>query len=249
MEELNKNTLKTALSKLPDYAPTDSVWAGIELQLNTTQIKELKTQLKEYNPPSFIWDNLEKELELDVENAQITEGVYFLEKNSNNEQNVRETLKVSRTSSPDSSQKSNKKQGLFRRLSIQKWAIAAAMTGLIFTVFILLKRENTDLSRDYREGSDLKYSTETVDNQLLKNDWDDAEQDYKMVEDFCQQRIAACETPAFKTLKHELDELNSARESVKNAIGTFNSDADLMIQLKNIEQERAAILKQIVGVM
>jgi hypothetical protein len=234
MEELNKNTLKTALSQLPDYEPADSVWAGIELELNTPQIKDLKTQLKEYNPPSFIWENLEKELEFDVKNGSNTEGVYLLKnEKENNELIVNELI---------TENKPIKKQGLLRRLFIQKWAIAAAMTGLIFTVFFLLKRQNT-------EGSDFKYSTETVDNQLLKTDWNDAEADYKMVENICQQHIAACETPAFKTLKHELDELNSARESIKNAIGTFNSDADLMIQLKNIEQERAAILKQIVGVM
>ena len=247
MKELNRNTLKSAIAKLPNYAPADMVWAGIEWQLNTPQIEEIKTQLKEYNPPSFIWNNLEKELELDLKNAQNTEGGYSTTKNfpkvanfwkvvSDKTKNIREPNELI------TDNKLIKKQGLLRRLSIQKWAIAAAMTGLIFTVFIVLKRQNT-------EGSNLHYSTETVDNQLLKNDWDDAQQDYEMVESICQQRIAACETPAFKTLKHELDELNEARESIKNAIGTFNSDADLMIQLKNIEQERATILKQIVGVL
>ena len=123
-----------------------------------------------------------------------------------------------------------------------KWAIAATLIGLIFSVFILLKFKNG-------EESGFKYSTEIVDNQLLKNTSDDAESDYKMVENFCQHSITACETPAFKTLKSELDELNAARETIKNAIGNFNSDADLMIQLKEIEQQRATILKQIVGVM
>jgi hypothetical protein len=249
MEELNKSTLKTALSKLPNYAPADSVWAGIELQLNIPQINELKTQLKEYNPPPFIWDNLELELEKDAKNVQNTdlssgthEGVYSLGNNSEIKKLIKNELIFVN--------KPIKKQGLLRRLYIQKWAMAATITGLIFTVFILLKRQNTDLSSGTHEGgSNLKYSTETVDNQLLKTDWNDAEQDYKMVETICQQHIAACETPAFKTLKQELDELNEARESVKNAIGTFNSDADLMMQLKNIEQERAAILKQIVGVL
>ena len=43
MKELNRNTLKSAIAKLPNYAPADMVWAGIEWQLNTPQIEEIKT--------------------------------------------------------------------------------------------------------------------------------------------------------------------------------------------------------------
>jgi hypothetical protein len=231
MEELNRNTLTQALAQLPDYQPDASVWSAIDLQLTVGEMNV-------YNPPISIWDSLEKQLELD-KNAVYTEGS-SLEIGDN----VSETFKVSETSAltETSSLKVVKKKGVLRYLSFQKLAIAAAMTGLIFTVFNLLKP-------NYTEGSSLKYSTEVVDNQLLKNTSDDAEADYQMVENFCQQQIAACETPAFKTLKSELDELNSARETIKNAIGNYNSDADLMIQLKDIEQQRATILRQIVGVM
>jgi hypothetical protein len=231
MKELNKNTLTHALAQLPNYKPADSVWADIELQLT---INELNT----YQPPISIWDNLEKQLEFDensLKNTQNTEGSLFELKSENSELQSLNT----KLNTPI---KSIKKRGLLRQLIFNKWAIAATLTGLIFTIFSLLKTRNT-------EGSDFNYSTEVVDNQLLKNNWDDAESDYKMVENFCQHQIAACETPAFKTLKQELDELNAAREAIKNAIGSFNSDADLMIQLKDIEQQRATILRQIVGVM
>jgi hypothetical protein len=235
MEELNRNTLIKALAQLPDYQPDASVWSAIGVQLNQSN---LTSNLKAYNPPTFIWDNLEKQLDEDEKNAQkgiYTEGSSFELKNENN---VSETLKVYETSPL----KVVKKRGLLRQLMFNKWAIAATISGLIFTVFSLLKP-------NYTEGSSLKYSTEVVDNQLLKNTSDDAEADYLMVEDFCQHQIAACKTPAFKTLKSELDELNSARETIKNAIGNYNSDADLMIQLKDIEQQRATVLRQIVGVM
>jgi hypothetical protein len=231
MEELNRNTLTKALAQLPDYQPDASVWSAIDLQLTVGEMTV-------YNPPVSIWDNLEEQLELD-KNAVYTEGSSFKIGD-----NVSETFKVSETSASTetSSVKVVKKKGLLRYLSFQKLAIAASLTGLVFTFFTVLKQQNT-------EGSSLKYSTEVVDNQLLKNSSDDAEADYEMVNNFCQQQIAACETPAFKTLKSELDELNSARETIKNAIGNYNSDADLMIQLKDIEQQRATILRQIVGVM
>lgn len=230
MEELNKDTLKKALAQLPNYAPEATVWAAIDVQL---QLSDLKSDLNQYAPPSFIWDNLEKQLELD-KNAQNTEGPIFELKVIDN---VSETFKASETSA-----KPIKKQGLLRQLNVQKWAMAAAVAGMIFTIFSVLKPKNT-------EGVDFKYSTEVVDNQLIKNDWNDGEADYKMVEDFCQHQITACETPAFKTLKQELDELNAAREDIKKAIGDFNSNADLMLQLKDIEQQRTTVLKQIVGVM
>jgi hypothetical protein len=223
MEELNKNTLKKALAQLPNYEPAETVWSAIDMQLTINA-------LQQYNPPSFIWDNLEKQLddELKIKNLRLNEPLV---------DNVSETLKVSETYALPI-----KKQGLLRQLSVQKWAMAAAIAGMIFTIFSVLKRGNT-------EGVDFKYSTEVVDNQLIKNDWNDSEADFKMVEDFCQQQITACETPVFKTLKHELDELNAAREDIKNALGDFNSNADLMLQLKDIEQQRATVLKQIVGVM
>ncbi len=224
MEELNKDTLKKASAQLPTYAPEASVWAAIDVQLQINNVtNDLKSDFNQYTPPSFIWDNLEKQLD----NSEL--------KNKNLELNNSE-LKINSPINP------TKKQGLLRQLNIQRWAMAAAVAGMIFTIFSVLKPQNT-------EGGDLKYSTEVVDNQLIGNESDDAEQDFKMVEDFCQQQITACETPAFKTLKHELDELNTAREDIKKAIGDFNSNEDLMVQLHDIEQQRATLLKQIVGVM
>jgi hypothetical protein len=235
MEELNRNTLIKTLAQMPDYQPDASVWSAIEMQLNKG---DLRSNLKEYSPPVSIWENLEKQLELD-KNAVYTEGSLFELKTSlRGTKQTNSELKIEMTTET-SALKVVKKRGLLRQLMFNKWAIAATISGLIFTIFSLLKP-------NYTEGSSLKYSTEVVDNQLLKNTSDDAEADYQMVEDFCQQQIAACETPAFKTLKSELDELNSARETIKNAIGNFNSDADLMIQLKDIEQQRAIVLRQIV---
>ena len=227
------------MAQLPDYPPDASVWSAIDVQLNKD---DLISHLSTYNPPISVWHNLEKQLETDLKNgknAVYTEGGFFELKIKNEalkpvENNVRETLKVSRTSQLERI----KKRGLLRYLSFHKWAIAATIAGLIFTVFSLLKQQS-------REGVDLKYSTEVVDNQLLKNTTDDAEADYQLVENFCKHAIAACETPAFKTLKTELDELNAARDAIKNAIGNYNSDADLMMQLRDIEQQRATVLRQI----
>ena len=212
MEELNKDTLKKALAQLPTYAPEASVWAAIDVQL---QINNVKHDLKsDFNQytPPSFIWD-NLEKQLELDNSESNTPIVTL-----------------------------KKQGVLRQLNIQKWAMAAAVAGLIFTVFSVLKPKNT-------EGVDFKYSTEVVDNQLIKNDWNDGEADFKMVEDFCQQQITACETPVFKTLKHELDELNAAREDIKKAIGDFNSNEDLMLQLKDIEQQRTTVLKQIVGVM
>jgi hypothetical protein len=227
MKELNQDTLKKALEQLPTYEPATTVWSAIDMQL---QISGLKNDLNQYAPPFFIWDSLEKQLELDNSELKIKNLELSTAFNSELNRELNTSIKPL------------KKQGLLRQLNLRKWAMAATIAGMVFTVFTVLKPKNT-------EGGDFKYSTETVDNQLIKNDWNDSEADFKMVEDFCQQQITACETPVFKTLKHELDELNTAREDIKNAIGDFNSNADLIMQLRDIEQQRATVLKQIVGVM
>ena len=194
MKELNQNNLKSALGKLPQYEPPDTIWQGIETRL---PLLELPT----YDAPDFVWQQIEEQLLADEKPIK--------------------TLKILRG-------------GKFYKL-----AVAASIALLVSIGFWFFKTQNT-------EQATISISTEVVDNQLLKKDFDNEEQAFTMVKEFCKTALPVCEQPEFKTLKNELDTLNTAREELKNAIGEYAADPDLIAELTKIENERTTVLRQLV---
>lgn len=194
MKELNQNNLKSALGKLPQYEPPDTIWQGIETRL---PLLELPT----YDAPDFVWQQIEEQLLADEKPIK--------------------TLKILRG-------------GKFYKL-----AVAASIALLVSIGFWFFKTQNT-------EQTTILISTEVVDNQLLKKDFDNEEHAFALVETFCKTALPVCEQPEFKTLKNELDTLNTAREELKNAIGEYAADPDLIAELTKIENERTTVLRQLV---
>jgi hypothetical protein len=194
MDELNHNNLKSALERLPQYEPPDTIWQGIETRL---PLLELPT----YDAPDFVWQQIEEQLSA--------------------EENPIKTLKILRG-------------GKFYKL-----AIAASIALLVSIGFWFFKTQNI-------EQTTISISTEVVDNQLLKKDFDNEEHAFALVETFCKTALPVCEQPEFKTLKNELDTLNTAREELKNAIGEYAADPDLIAELTKIENERTTVLRQLV---
>jgi hypothetical protein len=197
MKEQNQNNLKSALGKLPEYEPPDTVWQGIETRL---PLLELPT----YDAPDFVWQQIEEQL--------------------NSPQNRNRKTEIRNT----------QRGGQFYR-----WAIAASIVLVVSVGFWFLKTQNT-------EQINISISTEVVDNQLLKKDFDNEEHAFAMVETFCKTALPVCEQPEFKNLKNELDTLNTAREELKNALGEYAADPDLIAELTKIENERTSVLRQLV---
>ena len=121
-------------------------------------------------------------------------------------------------------------------------AVAAAITVLIVVITgIFIKNSNAN-------GNAI-VTQEVIDNRLLiaQNDNDNA--DYKVIEELCKSDLAKCETPDFVVLKKELDELDTAKQTLKTAIGNYNNDADLVVQLTEIENQRSEIVHKILELM
>lgn len=58
--EQNRNTLKEALSQLPQHPPPESLWGQIESELAR---QDTLGRLPSYSPPSSVWKAIETELE------------------------------------------------------------------------------------------------------------------------------------------------------------------------------------------
>ncbi|MCU0348778.1 MAG: hypothetical protein MUC59_17695, partial [Saprospiraceae bacterium] len=90
----------------------------------------------------------------------------------------------------------------------------------------------------------VNFSEETVDPMLLQRDWDEDEDAFAEFLSLCEAKKTVCELPEFKELQSELEELTAAKDELKSAISEYNTDADLVLQIKDIELERTDILKK-----
>jgi hypothetical protein len=124
----------------------------------------------------------------------------------------------------------------------RRWAAAASLVGVVATGLWWYSAQRAVDSVTYT------YSTEKVDAETLANNQkvnEDDEQAFEMVNQICEQQSFICEQPEIKKLRTELDELNKARNEMKEALGAYNDDTDLQQQLLSIEQERTEVLKKI----
>ena len=119
-------------------------------------------------------------------------------------------------------------------------SIAAIIAFLLVGNFIFNQNNN-------QENVTITYSQELVEEDLLKQDWDDDDDAFEMVMAFCKTENIVCELPEFIVLKSELEDLNTAREEVKAALDHYGTDAELIAQLTRIEHDRSDVLKKMIA--
>lgn len=128
--------------------------------------------------------------------------------------------------------------------SIARMAMAAAVIGFAATLTLFWYA-----SENQKDSISYSYSTEQIENNagLSANTSIEAEdeQTFAQVAQICEQQSFICEQPVVKQLRSELEELNDARNQLKEALGAYGSDEDIQQQLLAIEQERTDVLKKI----
>jgi hypothetical protein len=224
MKEINKHTLIEALASLPEYEPPRAVWDGIEGEL---VLQKKVAEMPEYEPPNLVWNNIQNDLVLQKGIAELPEyappaSVWA---------HISETLKTTES----------KPNG--RVVSMRKWmryAAAAAVIGIVTVIGI--NQFGTTATSD----GQLTYSVETVDEDLLKKDWNEDEDAFEYLMNICKERVIACENPEFKSLKIELEELNDAKAMLEEAIGSYGTDANLIAEMRQIEFARTDIVKRMI---
>lgn len=126
-------------------------------------------------------------------------------------------------------------------LSIGRMAMAAAVIGFAATLTLWWYA-----SDNQKDSITYSYSTEQQNVTANFNAYEaNDEQAFAQVAQICEEQSFVCEQPIVKQLREELDNLNEARNQIKEALGAFGSDEDLQQQLLAIEQERTDVLKKI----
>jgi hypothetical protein len=200
MKELNQNTLRAALERLPEYEPSDALWAALEGGLDADE--EIGAQahaLPQYEPPDHVW-------------ARLEEGLA--------EMPARPALRPS---------------------FVRRYALAAAAAvALLLGAWWWLGGPTAE---------QIAVTQQTLDQTAVAAIAEPEDPAFALVEGLCRERMPICQNPDFKYLKTELDELTNAKQALRQALGTYSDDPELTAQLVRIEQERSALLRQMVAMI
>ena len=90
----------------------------------------------------------------------------------------------------------------------------------------------------------LSYTQEQVDQRVIQVDWDTEAIEMEDLAVLCQHRQFACADASFKSRQTELNELESVKQELVQAINTYGKDATLIGQLKDLEIERTVVIRE-----
>lgn len=244
---MNDHILKNALNRLPQYSPPAGLWDEIETALETDEmIAGAVRELPSYTPPGMIWENIAANLD-QTPQRRTTIRLIFSSRAFMAAASL--TLLLAAT------------WWLLRPDSVQP-AEMVTMTPseTITNETAALTPKNSPLStpvdpenrikpivkklKPAREG--VVFSQKVVDNQLMEVCREQENEAFELVQNLCREQMPVCEIPEFKTLKTELDELTIAQTELREALGQYADDPQLVSQMVQIERERAAILQKLI---
>lgn len=209
-------------------------------ELNKHILLEAIENLPKYTPKDQIWDGIELALDKEQAETDFQETIAELPNYSPPDfvwNQIESTLDEEELMMDAGLEQETK---VVRFNNWKKYASIAAAIALIISVAIpfLTDTKASDVS--------ISYSEEVIQDELMNDDWDADEDAFQMVMAQCKEMLLACEQAEFKILKEELEELNMAREQLKEAMGGYNTDTNLLAQLTQIELERSDVLKKMI---
>lgn len=200
-------------------------------EFNKKTLIEALSSLKDHEPPDSLWTQIDREMELG-------EGASFLHSSLHQLPEYDPPEKVWKSIALELEQHSTSK--IFR-LGWKKTLAIAASFSLIVAAYFLLKTEPIDSSDTLIA---LNYSIEQVDDVLLEKDWKEDEESFELYHELCSAKKYICEHPEFQVLQREFEELSEAIKEIETAIGDYNTNANLITQIKEIELERTDVFKK-----
>lgn len=198
---------------------------------NKKTLIEALSSLPEHEPNDLLWQQIEAGVEGDLAEVLPAQLIQSLQQHEPPDFIWGRISQELGAGNPDAK---------FVKLAWLKPLAIAASLALVMVVYWQLSKPTT---LDMNVVA-VNFSEETVDPLLLEHDWDEDENVFTEFLSLCEGKKVVCEQPEFQLLQSELDELTAAKEELKTAIGEFSTDAELVIQIKEIELERTEILKK-----
>ncbi|MFT5165580.1 MAG: hypothetical protein ACI8P3_000808 [Saprospiraceae bacterium] len=200
-------------------------------ETNKHLLIEALNNLPQYQPKDSIWEGIEMELTKARKEVILQESLVNLP-DFDPPRKVWNTIQAQL----DKDKKPKAKVFNFARLAAAAAVIIAISVG---TWMFKNTSEN-------KEMVSVNYSEEQVAASFLIIDWEEDEDAFSMVAEFCKTSNSICKQPDFKIMTEELEELNAAKQELKQAMDNYGTDPELIAQLTVIEHERSDLLKKII---
>lgn len=220
--EKNKNILKKAIKRLPEYSPDDKNWSDISSQLEKKAGSSKIPELNSFEPPQKIWDNIDRELSRREKSSSLSQydppDLIW--------ENIQNNL-------PAEDPNRNRK----RVIQLFVWSSAIAAL-LILGYFIFINEVNQ---------TQFTYSEEFIEVQELET-WQNEEQaiDQALIS-ICEAKPTACTSSEFKMMEEDLTFLNQSKEAILKQLSKYDSNTELEIMLTEIELERTKLIKEMIN--
>jgi len=249
--EKNSENLTKAITRLPEYQPPDLLWHNLEEQLDYEQnLESLLREMPTYAPPAAMWDQLSLKIakapELAPKPRRTQPGFKWI---------IAALLLALAFSI-----------GFWKlkptpAVPSEKQAPTPAIPDLpkINDAIAQIVPDNRQLAPPIKKIKNTTYALspppritlrkEVVDDRLIMAGRQADDPNYEIIERLCLEALPVCEEPKFKQLKAEFDHLSTAHDDLKNALGDFADDPELVEQLVEIEHARIQILQQLVTMM
>jgi hypothetical protein len=200
-------------------------------EINKKTLIEALSSLKDHEPPDSLWTQIDREMELGEEESFSPLSLHQLPEYDPPEKVWKAVVKKLGQDS----------RGSIFKLGWRKPLAIAASFSIIVAAYFLLETEQHD-SIDTIIA--VNYSIEQVDNVLLQKDWKEDEESFELYHELCSAKKYICEHPEFQVLQREFEELSDAIKEIETAIGDYNTNANLITQIKEIELERTDVFKK-----
>lgn len=197
------------------------------LEKNKNILRDALQRLPGHDAPEMVWPKLEADLQLQ---AAIDFNIPLLPEHQPPDwvwDNLNTQIK---------SAKPGPKKSVLARIW-PMWAAAASICLLLCAVWFLQPSGSGD-------DMSIRYSEEKVDNVLLAVVREPEDEAFQLLEEICRQPAPVCKDPEFIALKTELDELTAAKSELREAMGLYETDTELNVQLTRIERERSELLRR-----
>ena len=192
---------------------------------NKETLKQAIQRLEPTSAPAFIWDEIAAELTESAQDQLIQEAIPHL----------------TRYEAPpmvwDSVARSLDEQEItkVRKINWYYWTAAASVALILATtLWVSLGSEQPNYVA----------TVETVDKNLLDNDWESDEAIFAEVMELHDDYLQVFDDVESRNWRAELVELNDARTELLGAMDLYGKDHELIRQLSNVERDRTEVIKK-----
>ncbi|MEO6287867.1 MAG: hypothetical protein ABIN80_17675 [Dyadobacter sp.] len=96
----------------------------------------------------------------------------------------------------------------------------------------------------YGKSQQVSYSVEKVDSRLQNDEIKIIDAQYQRLKAYCETETLVCNSKDYRQLQEEYEKLNDASVQLQQAIGEYNTEAELIRQFTILEEQKADILNE-----